>query len=111
MNPHIVIRLLLLNLVVLLPLVLRYHSGSAAPSVQTEHQELEDGQEYVVQAGDSLSQISLRFYGRPDGYQIIVDATNARARNDARFAPIDEPRLIRPGQRLWVPHQAELPLL
>ena len=70
-----------------------------------------DGQEYIVQAGDSLSEISRRFYGQPNAYRAIVEATNAKAESDPRFSPITNPSRIQVGQRLWLPNTADLPLI
>ncbi len=48
---------------------------------------------YVVQGGDNLSRIALRFYGRPDWQRIF----------NANQGAITNPNLIRPGQRLLIP--------
>ena len=64
------------------------------------------GQEYIVQPGDSLYEISGQFYGVPDNYQQIVNATNAKAAVDDRFARITDPRIILVGQRLWIPNDS-----
>ncbi|MCB0099577.1 MAG: DUF4399 domain-containing protein, partial [Caldilineaceae bacterium] len=82
----------------------------AAPNLETRAQ-ADDGQEYVVQPGDSLYRISGQFYGDPKVYQLIVDATNAKAETDTRFAPITNPGFIRRGQLLWIPNSPEQPLL
>ncbi|MFZ4662334.1 MAG: DUF4399 domain-containing protein [Caldilineaceae bacterium] len=84
--------------------------GWAAPLRQTTPSAA-DGQEYIVQAGDSLSEISRRFYGQPNAYSAIVEATNAKAESDPRFSPITNPSRIQVGQRLWLPNTADLPLI
>jgi hypothetical protein len=84
--------------------------GWAAPLRQTTPSAA-DGQEYIVQAGDSLSEISRRFYGQPNAYSAIVEATNAKAESDSRFSPITNPSRIQVGQRLWLPNTADLPLI
>ena len=66
-----------------------------------------DGQEYVVQAGDSLYAISREYLGSAADYPRIVDATNAKAETDPRFTPIANPSLIRVGQLLWIPSGIE----
>ncbi|MEZ4861398.1 MAG: DUF4399 domain-containing protein [Caldilineaceae bacterium] len=71
----------------------------------------DDGQEYVVQAGDSLYKISGLFYGNPAEYRVIVDATNAKAATDSRFTRITNPSRISVGQRLWIPNTAQLPIV
>ncbi len=63
------------------------------------------GQAYVVQAGDWLVKIAEKFYGDADAYGVIVEATNVKAAEDASFATIDNPSLIRVGQKLWIPAQ------
>ncbi|MCE7987774.1 MAG: DUF4399 domain-containing protein [Caldilinea sp. CFX5] len=84
--------------------------GWAAPLRQTTPS-ADDGQEYVVQSGDSLSEISGRFYGQPNAYMVIVEATNAKAERDPRFSRITNPSRIQVGQRLWLPNTADLPLI
>ena len=81
----------------------------AAPLTQNA-QTQDDGQEYIVQAGDSLSKISDRFYGQPTAYGVIVEATNAKAADDPRFTPITNPSRIQVGQRLWIPNNPDLPI-
>jgi hypothetical protein len=78
--------------------------GVAAPLRQEPPQELDIGQEYVVKAGDSLSKISWEFLGHQSAYPLIVDATNAKAESDPRFARIVDPSVIRVGQLLWIPN-------
>ena len=73
--------------------------GMAAPIVQT------DGQTYTVKSGDSLSKISAQFYGDATRWRLIFDATNAKAATDNTFDIINDARLIRIGQKLWIPNQ------
>ncbi|HXW00905.1 MAG TPA: copper resistance protein NlpE N-terminal domain-containing protein, partial [Anaerolineae bacterium] len=61
------------------------------------------GQEYIVQPGDRLTTIAVQFLGNPGAYPQIVEATNAKAAEDATFAPIDDPNLLIAGQKLWIP--------
>lgn len=70
----------------------------AAPQAQAPA-----GEAYVVQANDWLSKIADQYYGDPTAFSLIVDATNAKAAEDASFAPIDDPNLIEVGQKLWLP--------
>lgn len=84
--------------------------GWAAPLRQTTPR-ADDGQEYVIQSGDSLYEISERFYGQPNAYTVIVEATNAKAENDPRFSRITNPSRIQVGQRIWLPNTADLPLI
>lgn len=88
---------LYLFLAFLLSLQISYVSYAAGPLPQTE------GQAYVVQSGDWLSKLADKFYSDPQAWQVIVDATNARAATDSTFAPITDPNLIEVGQKLWIP--------
>jgi hypothetical protein len=71
---------------------------AAAPLAQTD-----EGQEYVVQANDSLSTLAEKFYGDPGAYPTIVDGTNAKAQEDDSFGVITDPNIIVVGQKLWIP--------
>ncbi len=65
------------------------------------------GQAYIVQADDWLSKLALKFYEDMMAYPVIVDATNAKAKEDASFTTITNPDLIEIGQKLWIPDQAK----
>jgi heat shock protein HslJ len=67
------------------------------------HAQAPQGQEYIVQADDWLSKIAEKTYGDPLAYQNIVEATNAKAAEDSSFAAIDNPDIIKVGQKLWLP--------
>ena len=62
-----------------------------------------EGYEYVVQADDWLSKIAEKELGDVLAYQIIADATNAKAAEDDSFATIVDPNVIEVGQKLWIP--------
>lgn len=64
-----------------------------------------DGEAYTVQAGDWLTKIAEKYYGDPRDYSPIVEATNAKAVEDASYAPITNPNIILVGQKLWVPRK------
>ena len=66
-----------------------------------------DGQEYVIQSGDWLSKLADKFYGDPQAWQVILDATNAKAAADSSFAMISDPNRIEVGQKLWIPAVVE----
>ena len=72
--------------------------AAAAPPSQAP-----TGQAYIVQPGDWLMKIAEKFYGDANAYRVIVEATNAKAAEDASFGVIDNPSLIRVGQKLWIP--------
>jgi dienelactone hydrolase len=57
----------------------------------------------VVQAGDTLSTLSSRYYGSVSDYHAIVEATNAIAAADNSYARIDSPDLLRQGWKLCIP--------
>lgn len=52
-------------------------------------------QTYTIQAGDNLSKVSKLFYGNPNHYQAIADASN-----------LDNPDKIQVGQEVTVPVQS-----
>ena len=60
-------------------------------------------QEYIVQAEDWLSKIADKFYGNPQAYPAIFDATNEKAAEDDSYLVIEDPNLIYVGQKLWIP--------
>jgi peptide/nickel transport system substrate-binding protein len=57
----------------------------------------------VVQAEDSLSILSDKFYGNVLAYPVIADATNAIAATDSSYATIDNPDVIEVGWKLCIP--------
>jgi LysM repeat protein len=72
-------------------------AAAAPPGQET------DGQVYVVQKDDWLSKIADKYYANMFAYPVIVEATNAKAAEDASFAVIENPDLIEIGQKLWIP--------
>jgi hypothetical protein len=66
----------------------------------------EDGEAYIVQADDWLSKLADKFYGDIFAYPTIVDATNAKAKEDSSFDIVTNPDLIEIGQKLWIPKAA-----
>jgi LysM repeat protein len=62
-----------------------------------------EGQPYVVQADDSLSQLAEKYLGDANLWPRIVEATNTRAAADPRLAVIDNPNVIYPGQIVFIP--------
>jgi heat shock protein HslJ len=67
-----------------------------------------EGEEYTVQARDTLSSIAAAEYGNPQAFPAIVAATNAKAAEDDSFAVIDDPAAIVVGQKLWLPADPDL---
>jgi len=74
-----------------------------AATVVTAAPASQDGQEYIVQAGDWLSKIAGNVYDDILAYPAIVRATNAKALADDSFATISDPDRIEVGQKLWIP--------
>ncbi|MCP3687779.1 MAG: hypothetical protein GY784_05130 [Gammaproteobacteria bacterium] len=66
-----------------------------------------DGQLYIVQEHDWLTTIALTFYSDMMAYPNIVEATNGKAKTDARFLAISNPDMITVGQTLWIPRIEE----
>ena len=65
------------------------------------------GRAYVVQPGDSLARIAHSELGAQNRWDEILSATNARAASDPQILRIENSRLIRPGQTLWIPDDTE----
>jgi uncharacterized lipoprotein NlpE involved in copper resistance len=61
------------------------------------------GEAYTVQANDWLSKLAEQYLGNVLAYDLIVQATNAKAAEDDSFARIENPDLIEVGQQLWIP--------
>lgn len=85
--------------IVVVALVLAFTSvvNAASPPLR------EEGQEYVIQADDWLSDLAEKYFGDPNQWNLIVEATNARAAEDSRLAVIENPNLIYPGQIVFIP--------
>lgn len=62
----------------------------------------------VVERGDTLSGLAIRFFGNVRAYNAIVSATNARAAVDASYARIANPNLLEVGWKLCVPDDPAL---
>jgi peptide/nickel transport system substrate-binding protein len=95
-------KLRFVNLLVILALLLVLVPGvvSAAPPAQ-------EGQTYTVQKDDSLWAIAEKYLGNGTAYKAIAAATNAKQAEDATFAMIDNPSLIQPGWKLFIPGAEE----
>jgi iron(III) transport system substrate-binding protein len=97
MNHRIFLPLIVLVIIIsLLPA-----AAKAAPSAQ------EGGSDYTVQADDWLSKLAEKFYGDPLAYPAIVEATNAKAAADERYAVIENADVIEIGQKLFIPNAHE----
>ncbi len=63
---------------------------------------------YTVQADDRLSHLADKFYQDPLAWPALWLATNSRAGQDDRFAPLESPPVLKPGQGLAIPEPAEV---
>jgi hypothetical protein len=68
----------------------------------------EKGQVYAVMADDTLWKLAEKYLGDGHRFGEIVEATRAKRAEDPSFAAIDDPNLILPGSKLWIPG-AEIP--
>lgn len=60
-------------------------------------------EDYVVQEADWLSKIADKFFGNPQSYPVIVQATNAAAAASDEYTIIEDPNRIEIGQVLCIP--------
>ena len=65
-----------------------------------------DGQDYVIQRGDTLYKLAEQFYGNGNSWPMILEATNAKAQIDSSYDAIADTRRLRVGQKIWIPSQA-----
>jgi hypothetical protein len=66
-------------------------------------------QTYIVQKGDWLSTIALKFLGDVKAYPSILQATNDAAKTDSSFATIADANKIEVGQKLCIPAVTAVP--
>lgn len=79
-------------------------TGSDSPTTTVEEATpTACAEDYVVQADDYLSQLAEKFYGDPQAFSMIVEATNAAAAANEAYARIDDPNIINVGQTLCIP--------
>jgi dienelactone hydrolase len=78
-------------LLTLLPVVASAQPGAACAT------------DMIVQPGDTLSSLAGRHLGNLSAYNLIVEATNARAATDASYARITNPNAIAVGMKLCIP--------
>jgi hypothetical protein len=64
-----------------------------------------DGQDYVIQRGDTLYKLAEQFYGNGNAWPRILEATNAKAQTDSSYDTITDTRRLRVGQKVWIPAQ------
>lgn len=59
--------------------------------------------DYVVEPGDTLAVLALRFLGDSGRFDLIVTATNEKHGEDASYAQIDDPGALEVGWKLLIP--------
>ena len=74
----------LINLLWLLPLLFAF-----TPAQIYGQQGITCQRDIVVENGDSLSQLADDYLGKASQFQAIIDATNAKASEDASYATIE----------------------
>ncbi len=74
-----------------------------APAATLAQEEVVCESDVVVQADDWLSKIADKVYGDVLAYQVIADATNAKAAADSSYATITNVDVIEPGWKLCLP--------
>ena len=62
-----------------------------------------EGQIYVVQLDDSLWKLAEKYLGDGHRFGEIVEATRAKHAEDSSFTLIENPDLISPGSKVWIP--------
>ena len=86
-----------------LPLALLVTFITAAITTAQITQSVDCALTLQVQSGETLSLLAGRHLGSFAAYPAIVEATNAAAALDSSFTAIDNPALIRAGQKLCIP--------
>ena len=94
-------QLKILGMVVVLVWTFTSVANAAGPSQQAG-----EGQEYVVQADDWLSDLAEKYLGDGNQWNLIVEATNTKAAGDSRLTVIEDPNLIYPGQVIFIPSES-----
>ena len=65
------------------------------------------GEDYEIQAGDSLSKVAVAVYGDAEAFPAIVEATNQKAAEDDSYTTIADPAAISVGQKIYIPTAEE----
>jgi len=89
----------LLNLVLVLAMVLPLASVAGAAPLSQE------GEEYIIQQGDTLAALAETYLGSTDAVVAIIAVTAEKAATDESFAKINDPNLIEPGWKIWIPEK------
>ncbi len=87
-------------LLLLALLLSTYSMVGATPLLQ------EEGADYVVKEGDTLSALAEENFGDMDAYPVIMIATNLAAKEDSSYTPIVAPEALEVGDKLRIPPQS-----
>lgn len=67
----------------------------------------QEGQAYVIQKGDTLTGLAEQFIGSTDDVIAIIAATSEKAATDETFAKINDPALVEPGMKIFIPSKTD----
>jgi hypothetical protein len=62
-----------------------------------------EGQDYIVVEGDYLSKLADKYFGDPEAYPYIIEATNYKHAEDKSYAEITDPDFIKVGWKIFIP--------
>lgn len=91
------------GLVVLVPAPTAIPAPVEAEAIQPATEDSGDGQDYIVKQGDWLMGLAREFYGDASRSEDIYYAANAKAAEDPSYATIDNPNILEPGWKIWIP--------
>src|SRR6185503_4458662 len=66
-----------------------------------------EGEDYTVQADDSLSKLADKFFGDINAYWVIMSATNNANAEDPSYVKITNPDVLEVGDKLSIPSQED----
>ena len=66
-----------------------------------------EGEDYTVQADDSLSKLADKFFGDINAYWAIMSATNKANAEDPSYVKITNPDILEVGDKLHIPSQED----
>jgi len=70
----------------------------------------DEAQAYIVQLNDTLWKLAEKYLGDGNLFPQIVEATAAKAAADSSISPINDPNLLHPGQKIWIPARPSSPV-
>jgi hypothetical protein len=77
--------------------------GTTSVVTTTAATQTNEGQAYVVRLDDSLWKLAEKYLSDGNRFGEIVQATRAKHAEDASFAALENPNVIQPGSKLWIP--------